>query len=363
MMAFRASKPIAAPLMIPQRQQGFALLAVLILSGLCLLMISQITYRHQLEKSASIRSLVQDQTILLALSAESWARRLLTDDAADNQLDSLEDNWAQPLPVLPVEGGFLTGCIHDLQGRFNLNNLQQYNTDSWNDELASLFSSDLDAYLSLLAILELDSNELRAAVIVDWTDADSEVLVSGSIEDYSLEIPSRLSANRQIVSIDELAGLAGYSNSDVLYLYPYVTALPGTTPINVNTASSELLAALSPVMDLFLVEELLLERPFEELDDFYTFVAQSTGYMSETELRQQLPPSMVDISSEYFELLTTVNLVDQQIKMRSLIQRNGGNANVYSREFQSVPVILSDRNEEIVSTFDCYQQNIEEDES
>lgn len=361
-MALKDSNAAVGSLMIPPRQDGFALLAILILSGLCLLMISQITYRHQLEKSANIRSLVQDQTILLALSAESWARKLLADDADDNQSDSLDDTWAQPLPILPVEGGYLSGCIRDLQGRFNLNNLQQYNTDSWNDELASLFSSDLDAYLSLLAILELDSNELRAAVIVDWTDADSEVLISGSIEDYTLETPSRLSANRQLVSIDELAGLAGYSSNDVLYLYPYVTVLPGTTPVNVNTASAELLSALSPVMDSFLVEELLLERPFEELDDFYTFVAQSTGYMSATELRQQLPASMIDISSEYFELLTTVNLVEQQIKMRSLIQRNGGNANVYSREFQSVPVILSDRNEEIVSTFDCYQQNIEEDE-
>ena len=129
--------------MIPSRQNGFALLAVLILAGLCLLMISQISYRHQLEKSATTRSLLQDQTILLALSAESWARRLLLDDAADNQVDSLKDSWAQPLPVLPVEGGYLSGCIRDLQGRFNLNNLQRYTTDSWNDDLASLFSSDL----------------------------------------------------------------------------------------------------------------------------------------------------------------------------------------------------------------------------
>jgi general secretion pathway protein K len=214
-----------------------------------------------------------------------------------------------------------------------------------------------------MAILEMDSNELRAAVIVDWTDADSEVLISGSMEDYSLETPSRLSADRQLVSIDELAGISGYSSTDVLHLYPYVATLPGRTPVNINTASAELLGALSSVMDSFLVEEILLQRPFDDLDDFYAFVAESTGYMSAAELRQQLPANMITTSSDFFELLTTVNLVDQQIKMRSLMQRNGGSANVYSREFQSVPVVLSDRDQGIVSTFDCYQQNLEEDES
>lgn len=350
---------------VGDQQRGFALLAVLILSGLCMLMITQITYRHQLEKSANMKSLIQDQTILLALSAESWARKLLLDDVEDNQFDSLEDTWAQPLPVLPVEGGYLSGCIRDLQGRFNLNNLESYDTDSWNDELASLFSSDLDAYLNLLAILELDSSEIRAAVIVDWTDADTEALIPGSLEDaeYSLEEPSRLSANQYMVSLDELAGLPSYSSADVLKLYPYLTALPGRIPVNVNTATMELLMALSSAMDRFVVEEILLERPFETLDDFYTFVAQSTGYMSEAEMREQLPPNMISTDSEYFELLTSVNLLDQQIKMRSLIQRQGGNASVFSREFQSVPVVLSDTDDDVVSTFDCYTLIPEEDES
>lgn len=345
------------------RQKGFALLAVLVLAGLCMMLVTQITYRHQLEKSASSRSLIQDQTLLLALSAESWARRLLSDDAEDNQTDSLEDTWAQPLPVLPVEGGLLRGCIRDLQGRFNLNNLQNYTTESWNDELASLFSSDLDAYLNLLAILELDSSELRAAVITDWTDADTELLIGGSAEDaeYSLQTPSRLSANRSMISIEELAALPGYSDLDVLRLYPFVSTLPGRTPVNVNTASSELLSALSSVMDIFLVEEVLLERPFNSVDDFYSLVAQSTGYMSVAELRQQLPENMISVSSEYFELLTTVNLVDQEIRMRSLIHRNGRSASVYSRDFQAVPVMISAADQGIVSTFDCYQQNTDLD--
>jgi general secretion pathway protein K len=348
-----------------QNQQGFALLAVLILSGICLLMIGQITYRHQLDKSAISRSLLQDQTILLALSAESWARQILRDDAESNQSDSLEDDWAQAIPVLPVEGGLLRGCIRDMQSKFNLNNLQTYTADSWNDELASLFSSDLDVFLNLLAILEQDSSELRAAVIVDWTDANSDLIIPGSAEnlDYMLESPARLAANRALTNIEELAGLPTFSDIDVLQLYPYATALPGATGVNVNTASAELLTALSSVMDRFLVESILKARPFDSLDNFYAFVADATGYMSLSELREQLPATMLTVSSQYFELLASVTLVGQEVKMRSLMQRNGTESAVFMREFQTVPFVLSDNSQGLVSSFDCYNFSPDENES
>ena len=337
------------------RQEGVALLAIIILAGICMLMVSQISYRHQLDKSANARSMVQDQSILLALSAESWARRILRDDAENNQTDSLLDDWAYPIPPLPVEGGLLMGCLVDMQSKFNLNNLQSYDTQSWNESISSLSSSNLDAYLNLLAILEQDSSDVRAAVIVDWTDADSETLLAGSAEnqDYMLDIPARLSANRPLTSIEELAALKGYSGFDVLLLYPYATVLPSATGVNVNTASPEVLTALSSVMDRFLVDSILEQRPFESLDEFYTFVADGSGYMTETELKAQLPESMLAVASQYFELLTTVSLLDQELKMRSLIYRNGAEASVFMREFQMVPAVLSERAEGMVSTFDC----------
>lgn len=349
---------------ITSKQQGVALFAVLILCTICLLILSQISYRHQLDQSASSRSIIQDRSILLALSAESWARRNLRDDASDNQTDSFEDNWAFPIPPLPVEGGTLRGCLVDMQSKFNLNNLQAFDIDRWNDELASLSSSDLDAYLNLLAILEQDSSEFRAASIVDWTDTNSESLIPGSPEsqDYLLQTPARLSADTRLTNIEELAGVIGYSEADVLLLYPYVTALPTNTPININTASPEVLTALSSLMDRFLVESIVEERPFASVNAFYTFLEGALGFLTLNELREQLPQSMISVNSSYFELLATVDLVDQQLKMRSLIQRNGADAVVFMREFQMVPSVLSEPLEGIVSTFDCIEPPIEDTE-
>jgi general secretion pathway protein K len=98
------------------RQRGVALLAALILMLALVVILGNIFYRHQIDVSQATSSLHGDQAFLLALSGENWARELLTDANDDRAVDSFEDDWAQAMPVLPVDGGLLTGCISDLQG-------------------------------------------------------------------------------------------------------------------------------------------------------------------------------------------------------------------------------------------------------
>ncbi len=337
-------------------QKGIALMLVLGLLVVIALFMTSISYRHQLAKSRDESALRQDQTLLLALSAESWARQMLRDDAASNRTDSWEDLWAQPIPPLPVEGGTLTGCLRDLQARFNLNSLAGYNAERWEEASVSLYASELDTFLNLLALLELDSSELRAALLVDWMDADQELLVGGSAEDpdYLFEEPQRLAANQPLVAVEELAAVRGFDEGDVFRLRPYVTALPAGNGININTAAPELLMALSPNLDPFLVESVLAERPFDNLDSFYQFVAEGTGFLSEAEFREQLPQELVSVSSQYFELLARVDLGGQSVNMRSLIYRAGGQqTDVFLREFQVRPSVNSSDEQVIVSSFDC----------
>lgn len=320
------------------------------------LFMTSISYRHQLAKSRDEASLRQDQTLLLALSAESWARQMLRDDAANNRTDSWDDLWAQQIPPLPVEGGILTGCLRDLQGRFNLNNLASYGPERWEEASASLYANELHTFLNLLALLELDSSELRAALLIDWMDTDQDLLIGGSAEDpdYLLENPQRLAGNQPLVALEELAAVRSFSEMDLFRLRPYVSALPGTQPININTAAPQLLMALSPNLDAFLLESVLAERPFENLDSFYRFAAEATGYLTEAELREHLPANLITTSSAYFELLARVDLDGQSINMRSLIYRGGGQqADVFLRDFQVRPRVNSADEQVIVSSFDC----------
>ena len=93
------------------KQEGVALLAALIFMLALVLTLGNIFYAHQLDVGRLTKSLHSDQALLLALSAENWAQQLLSTDQDDREVDSLEENWALAVPVLPVEGGFLRGCL------------------------------------------------------------------------------------------------------------------------------------------------------------------------------------------------------------------------------------------------------------
>ena len=70
-----------------KRQSGVALLATLILVLALTLILGNIFYRHQIDVSQATGSLHGDQAVLLAFSAESWARDLLDSSNDDLTVD------------------------------------------------------------------------------------------------------------------------------------------------------------------------------------------------------------------------------------------------------------------------------------
>ncbi len=323
-------------------QSGVALLAMLILCTIMMITMGGIFYRHNLEISSAHHVFTGEQATLLALSGESWVSDLLDQDSSQNDTDSLQDDWAQSIPPLPVEGGLLRGCIFDLQGRFNLNSLSVYNQERWDEALGDLSSSYLDTYLNLLALLEMDSNDSRAAVVVDWIDADDEIISGLSAEspEYLARQPSGLAANQMISSVDELGALAGYSSADINQLQHFVSALPRVTPININTAPPLILQALIPFVDDRVVEDIITERPFENVAQFKEFLAEATGYLSVDEVNAQLPDALVSVNSEFFGLLAQVEIGGVSMRLNSLIFRpQSGSPMVISRTFETLPVV------------------------
>ncbi|MEQ9208915.1 MAG: type II secretion system minor pseudopilin GspK [Pseudomonadales bacterium] len=326
--------------MTSHHQKGVALFVTLVMVTVMLLILATISYRHQLDFRRSSQVLITDQVVLLALSGESWIKKLLADD--DNDFDSLEDDWAQSIPALPVEGGWLTGCVMDLQGRFNLNNLGAYQQESFQNDLTSLNSSVADTYLNLLAILELDAFDERAAVIVDWIDADDELVYIGSAEDqdYSIGRTPRMAANAPIVSVSELVTIKGYSAADLSMLRPYITALPNRTEVNVNTASPTVLLALLPGLDQYIVDAIVENRPFEDQDFFYELVSDQTGSMTVEETRQQLPQGLIGVTTDYFELNARVSLAGMDMGLTSILYRRpDGEVMTLQRTFEYLPRI------------------------
>ena len=156
------------------------------------------------------------QAQALVRAGVDWARALLGDDRRASSADHLGEPWAMRLPPVPVDNGELTGRIEDQQGAFNLNNLLNNGKPS---------PAHLAQFRRLLGILGLP--EALAGALGSW-----------------------LEANRALTDVAELAVVRGFDEPVRARLRPFVTALPRFTPINVNTAPPEVLAAVVRELDL-----------------------------------------------------------------------------------------------------------------
>ncbi len=239
--------------------------------------------------------------------ALEWAAIILTLDARDNNTDDLTQAWAQVLPPLPAEGGLVTGQIVDAQGRFNLNNLLRD---------AGVSADDLEVFRRLLQGQELPTE--LADTLVDWLDNDSATQPSGAEDiDYLGNEPPYRAANQRLQSVDELHRVRGFNAETINKLRPFVTALPQSTAINVNTASAELLQAMIQTLSLSEAQNLVEQRkenPFKALDDFKKGLPPDAG----------LPKVSYDVRSAYFEVNVATMFGRVQRRSRALLQRPAG---------------------------------------
>jgi len=330
------------------RQTGIALLAALVLVMTITFIMSNIFYRHQINVAQTTLSMHQNQATLLALSAESWARQLLDDDTDNSTYDHFEEMWAQAIPALPVDGGLVNGCISDLQGRFNLNNFASLNSTKLKMALKNNDNASVAKVWSyLLNLQEIPIFPGRVATIIDWVDKGSVPVNSDGAEqdDYASLMPPRMVGDDLMAEPSELAAVVGYEIFEVQKLMPWITALPipsgsTTTPININTASDELLLALGGHQDMQFRDSVVANRPFDNIVDFHAQLEVDFA-IPLVDVEKRWPNTLVDVKSEYFQLYIEVILGEARIEVKSIIDRSRGDSVIISRDLTTVPVSLS----------------------
>lgn len=287
------------------RQRGVAIvlaMGVVALAAMAAtaMMITQSTWSRAAELAAAH---VQAQTLIQA--GADWSRAILSDDRRLSNVDHLGEPWALRLPPMSVEGGELAGYIEDQQGRFNLNNLVR----NGKVNLAQLAHFQL-----LLATLGLPA--ALADTLADWIDADSEPQPQGGAEDdfYLALQPPYLAANRQLTDLAELALVRGFDDGMRARLRPYVSALPAFTPVNVNTAPPEVLAAVIDGLGLDGARELVAQR-------------ERAYFRDRTDLLRQLPKGVqllledISFNSDYFMATLRVSIGGAQARGVALLAR------------------------------------------
>ncbi len=330
------------------RQTGVALLSAVILIFAVSLILSNIFYRHQIDLSQASRLLHNDQALLIAISGEGWATELLFEDIRDNNIDHYGEIWAQALPLLPVEGGTLTGCLSDLQGAFNINSFKYYDNSPIQGELDDFEKIGFaKVWLNLLELLSIPVNPGRVYAIKDWIDADDSAGSWGAEQsDYEGLENSVVVYNDLFVSSSELSAVMGYTIEEVNKLMPWLSALPFQTPININTASVEILNSLSGNYGPAFIEAVLSGRPFSNVNDFYNQINEYLALWDPIKPgvgRANLiwPQHLISVNSDFFKLYLEAEIGEAKMELTSLLHRtkNAG-INIISRDIRLVPKIL-----------------------
>ena len=290
-----------------KRQRGVALLVALLVVALATILIAGLLDRGELAAARTRNALREEQAQAYARGLENYAAEVLRRAQAQNTgYDAADSIWAIPLPPTPVPGGTIAAQMSDLNGRFNLNNLDPvYDQQGvWRRK-----------FVLLLNALKLDP--AIANHIATWMDTTTPASTDDQFY-LAQSVPYRR-AVRPFAHVSELRLVAGVDGETYAALAPYVTALPEGTPINVNTASVPVLMTLSRNMTREMAQAVW---------------QQGQAHFKQADLQSGQPPLGVieqpgfyGVHSSYFLARGLITLDGLPFEFDSLIENRVGGAN------------------------------------
>ncbi len=332
----------------PRAQGGAALIVALLVFALCtaLVVAMELEFNRFYQRAANI--LLAEQANAYLRGAEDLASlALLADHDADKGRDKPRDDllelWAQtPAPYALDEGGWMVGCLRDLQGRFNLNSLAARVAQAEGaGEGAPRFTPAQAQFIRLLQALEEPQLSEQDAVLIteavtDWLDRDLEPDADGAEDDYYVgQTPAYRTANRPMSSVSELRAVANMTPEIYRALEPWVSAWPQEpAPLNIHTASATVLRSINADDDLSPLSvsegEALVEQRqavgFADLDDFLASSVFAGRQEQMTEVK-----ALLGEDTSYFLLSAEVEVADRRMRLYSVLQRSGRQVGALAR--------------------------------
>ena len=301
------------------RQCGAALLAAMLTVTLVATFAAAALWQQWrgVELETAERNRVQAAWILLG--ALDWSRLILREDGLNGGPDHLAEPWAIALqearlstflaaggnnasldPSYDTRDAFLSGQVLDAQARLNAANLVVDGKVS---------ASAVASFARLFALLGLQA-EMATELAAQMQKAQA----SSAGESAPL-MPRRM---------EDLVWL-GLPQALVPLLAPYVTLLPTATPVNLNTASAEVLYASGATTDLADAQRLVSARQkthFKNVSDASKLLGSGDS----------LNTVNFSIGSRFFEVRGRLRLDQTTVEERSLLQRDDGAVRTLWRE-------------------------------
>ena len=292
-----------------KNQSGAALLAAMLTVTLVATFAAAALWQQWRSVEVETAERIRVQSVWILTGALDWSRLILREDARSGGADHLAEPWAVPLNEArlssflaidkaetdPEREAFLSGQISDLQARLNVTNLI---------EGSALSEPTVVIFGRLFTVLGLPAEQLR-------TLTRNLLAASQRAEKNPMPLTPLMPQH-----IDQLTWL-GLRAEVLAELSKHIILLPTRTPINLNTASAEVIYASTPGLDLASAQKLVAVRAsghFRTLAEVNQKVSVPAVQFNETTHA---------IATRFFEVRSKLRLDQSVIQERAILQRDG----------------------------------------
>lgn len=291
-------------------QTGAAILVAMLVLTLASVVVSGLYWREQVAVRSVQNRLALAQARWIERAALDWAKVVLRSDLRLGAVDHPGEAWA--LPVLEtrldetVTGGarlddssrdaVLAGQVSDAQARFNLSSLSA--------GPGQVSPTHREALRKLLALL--GRSEGAADRIVERVMQSQPRAVEG------VTVPA---SRGPLLRVSDLLDVPGIDAATVRALEPFCVVLPRATPVNINTASAEVIAALAPSISLPAAQRFLTRRE----RTFYRTLEQAAQDFDE---RPVLNATVFSVGSSFFVVGGVIRYDRVESQSDTLLERN-----------------------------------------
>nr|WP_096031729.1 type II secretion system minor pseudopilin GspK [Caballeronia calidae] len=348
-----------------KKQRGVAIISALLVVSLAAILVSGMLWRQQVQirRIENQRLLAQAQWI--SRSALDWTRLILRSEADTSPtVTYLGGVWGVPIAktklsdflgqigeVRAQQGAstYLSGSIEDAQAKFNLRNLVSTPTPG----VLTINVAQIQAFQRLLAMLGINGSlaktvalQMRAGLARSATrfqtqTGNSATGATGQSAESTMaaiaqgggmgggnftDDPGLKDADSnapvaplQMISVDSLLDVPGFSAEAVAKLRPFVTVLPTTTAVNMNTAPAEVVAAVVPGMNLSQGQAFVARRETVFFHDVGNVQLALTGAGVKT---VSIDPNEMDVTTKYFVIHGRVEHERAQLERTTLVYRD-----------------------------------------
>ncbi|KAG8151542.1 type II secretion system minor pseudopilin GspK [Burkholderia catarinensis] len=345
------------------RQRGAAIITALLVVALSAILVSGMLWRQQVQIRRIENQRVIAQAQWVARGALDWTRMILRSegDTAPG-ITYLGGIWGVPIAKTKLsdflgrigapndtssEDTYISGSIEDAQAKFNLRNL----VASPAPGVLQLNVTQLQAFQRLLTTLGYDGAfakrialQVRAGLLHSATRFQMPTLPGGGTappitapvttdqqggggftDDPGAGASGMTDGDRgpaplMMTSVDSLLDVDGVTPEMVARLRPFVTVLPTTTPVNMNTAPAEVIAALVPGMGVSSAQALVSRREtvfFRNVGDVQLALRGAGAPPNVT-----IDSSLVDVNSSYFIVHGRIQHERAEVDRTSLVYRD-----------------------------------------